>query len=383
MTPSTPGSSDLPDQLTIQPNQSVVPSNQPAVAPTRSPGALNRPRTTRSGLTSNHPDHASDQLDPPLTWDWAAYIQASPISDRLGAMKLQAGDEPLQLDPSAAATSEVPELSLDTPLPNLDTGRPSPPLVTGSQRVTSGQPHLQAGEGSLVPPPGSGSTTQKIASAPSKPLAGVTDEPAWMREKNTLDFFRNTAKLGNLSDVIEHWYELERLLGFKTTVSVPIWLVLHCAHDHQTPAGFPGEKRPKVVGVFHKNGHNYLRDYNAEAHTLGHQIMEWWSEICPPGGIPSVRFGGRTGIYTIVVLMSWWCSLLESKPEEEHVDCLRTLKDVDRVLLTAVNDIKGHPTATSSVIPSSTPPSSRPRKRANSGDALPRKRIKSTYQARK
>ena len=41
-----------------------------------------------------------------------------------------------------------------------------------------------------------------------------------MKNKRTLDYFRNTSKLGSLPNIIEHWYELEQLLGFKETVSV-------------------------------------------------------------------------------------------------------------------------------------------------------------------
>jgi hypothetical protein len=52
-------------------------------------------------------------------------------------------------------------------------------------------------------------------------LAGVTDEPAWMKKRRTLDYFRGTFKLGDLPKVIGNWYELERVLGFPDVVSVP------------------------------------------------------------------------------------------------------------------------------------------------------------------
>ena len=54
---------------------------------------------------------------------------------------------------------------------------------------------------------------------PPGPLANITNEPVWMKKKRTLDFFRRTPKLGCLSDVIQHWYELEELLGFQDAVS--------------------------------------------------------------------------------------------------------------------------------------------------------------------
>ena len=41
-----------------------------------------------------------------------------------------------------------------------------------------------------------------------------------MKKKRTLDYFRGTFKLGDLSNVIGHWYELEGLLGFQEIVSI-------------------------------------------------------------------------------------------------------------------------------------------------------------------
>ena len=41
-----------------------------------------------------------------------------------------------------------------------------------------------------------------------------------MKKKRTLEYFRNTYKLGHLSNVIQSWYELEKLLGFPDVVSV-------------------------------------------------------------------------------------------------------------------------------------------------------------------
>ena len=106
--------------------------------------------------------------------------------------------------------------------------------------------------------------------------------------------------------------------------------------------------------------------------------MEWWAEICPPVG-PGVKFGGPTGIYTLTVLMSWWCALLKDKPERERTDCLRILEGVDRVLSTAINDMKNHPTTSTSTLTSSTATilPSRPPKRGNSEDTSQRKRVRS------
>jgi hypothetical protein len=106
--------------------------------------------------------------------------------------------------------------------------------------------------------------------------------------------------------------------------------------------------------------------------------MDWWSEICPPGGAPSVQFGGSTGISTLVILMSWWCALLKDKPDEEHADCLRTLKDVNCVFVAAINDLKDRPTVPAPALlsPTTPPLTSEPRKRASSGEPSSRKRTR-------
>jgi len=137
-------------------------------------------------------------------------------------------------------------------------------------------------------------------------------------------------------------------------------------------------KRPAVMPLFHKNAHSYKKDYGVEVHTLGRQIMGWWSEISPRGGVPNIRFGGPTGVYSLVVLLSWWCTLLKARPSEEHVDCLRTLTDVDHALSVVIGDIENHSTTPTSMLsPTSPPPPSQPRKRANPGETSPRKRHRS------
>lgn len=137
--------------------------------------------------------------------------------------------------------------------------------------------------------------------------------------------------------------------------------------------------RPPVVHLFLKNAHNYKKDYSVDIHTLGRQTVQWWGEICPPSGAPKVRFGGPTGIYTLVVLLSWWCLLVRTKPVHEHADCLRTLTDVNHTLLTAVDGLKSHPTASASALlpPASPPLPSQSRKRANIEEVSSRKRTRS------
>ena len=64
--------------------------------------------------------------------------------------------------------------------------------------------------------------------------------------------------------------------------------------------------------------------------------MGWWAEICPPGGVQNVHFGGSTGVSTVIILMSWWCLLLKDKPSGEHTDCLCMLEDINQVLLAVI-----------------------------------------------
>lgn len=52
-------------------------------------------------------------------------------------------------------------------------------------------------------------------------LAGVMNEPMWMKRKQTPGYFRDMFKLGDLSNVIKHWYELDGLLGFQDPVHIP------------------------------------------------------------------------------------------------------------------------------------------------------------------
>jgi hypothetical protein len=258
----------------------------------------------------------------------------------------------------------LPEVDADTPSALPATTHPSPPLVTEPKRVVTGKhPHAN-------PASSDGVALLKGVGSPSpRVLAGLEDEPAWMEAKGTLDFFRNTFKAGKLSDVIEHWYELERLLGFQGTVSISVFLqTIFIAHDIQTPKGFPIKQRPLVVKVFYRNAHNYDKDYGLEVHTLGRQITTWWTEICPPDGEPKVRFGGPTGISTFVVLLCWWCSQLRNKPNRERDSCLSVLGDVDRVFLEAIDSIKNSSVSVASTSQSQATPS-RSRKRVNPDDA--------------
>lgn len=190
--------------------------------------------------------------------------------------------------------------------------------------------------------------------SPSRLLVDIVNEPEWMSKRKTLDYFRTTFKLGRLADVINRWYELERVLGFPEV----------------TPPGFLIKNRPKVVQVFYKNAHNYHKNYGVNGKVLGEQIMKWWEEIISPGAASGVRFGGPTGIYSLVVLMTWWCSLLKMKPVEEHTHCISTIVQIDYAFITAIDSIRNG-------CGSSSPPSSQPRKRPPPKDTSARKRLRS------
>ena len=103
----------------------------------------------------------------------------------------------------------------------------------------------------------------------------------------------------------------------------------------QTLKSFPTGKRPKVLRLFFKNAHKYTKNYELDAESLGTDTMSWWEEIKAKG---SVRFGGPTGMYSLVVLMTWWCSLLEGRPDNELIDCLRTIEEIDNAILSVVRN---------------------------------------------
>lgn len=146
----------------------------------------------------------------------------------------------------------------------------------------------------------------------------------------------------------------------------------------QTPLGFKITKRPSVIPLFFKYAHNYKKDYRLDANTLGPQIMAWWAEICSEGETPGVCYGGPSGIYSLVVLMSWWCALLKEEPEHKRIDLNLTLTNIDAVFQLAIDEIASGADNTSSSPPAPTPPpSSQPRKRAGSTATSPQKRLRS------
>ena len=106
-------------------------------------------------------------------------------------------------------------LTLDQHTATTDGPNPAAPVLPEVDFDGVNAPHLN-------PAPGNGAATPVDVFPQSNPCIDVKDEPAWMKKRRILDYFRNTFKLGNLSEVIEHWYELERLLDFQDVVSVSI-----------------------------------------------------------------------------------------------------------------------------------------------------------------
>lgn len=208
---------DLPDttspapELSTPPNPSVL-SPEQSIEAAHSGTSVNQPSVGSSGVLPDHPDHVSSQDTSPTL----------------------SGDMSDQFNPSTeltAAFSFVFEEDFDIPTPALGIVHPSPLPIAESQQATSRQPPPQADTTSFSPPLNGVAAAQTRIENPPKLLAGVTDEPTWMKKKRTLDYFRSTVKFGCLSDVIEHWYELEGLLGFLPVVSIYAQCIGKCAHD--------------------------------------------------------------------------------------------------------------------------------------------------------
>lgn len=72
--------------------------------------------------------------------------------------------------------------------------------------------------------------------------------------------------------------------------------------------------------------------------------MRWWEEI-KTKGISNLCFGGPTRLYTLIVLMSWWCSLLKNQPDSELVDYHCTLKDINCAFVATIRGVNNSPLA--------------------------------------
>ena len=198
----TPSSSGPPDQSAVSPNQ--------LVEPTRPSTVLDQP--------PNHPDYLSSQSDTPPTQPGYTSGQPGVAVGPLDTADLDRDGEARQFDPSDQLVTPTafmpPEVNITVLPPTPDIRSPSPLLVP--QMVHTRNPS----------PLGNG-VTRKSANPPTRLLAGITEEPMWMKKKHTLDYFRSTTDFGKLSNIIEHWYELENLLGFPEAVSIYKQLVRH------------------------------------------------------------------------------------------------------------------------------------------------------------
>ena len=165
-----------------------------------------------TGTTSTPPEPDSTQPNPSNTLVTATTF-ALPEADPTPL-------NPFQMLVAATTASTQPEINLGLPLPTSDPVRPSH-LVDEPRQVTPGHAHSQAGARPLNSSPGQEGTLPTNLCPPPDLLVGRTDKPTWMKKKRTLDYFRGTFKLGDLSSVISHWYKLEELLGFQEAVSFP------------------------------------------------------------------------------------------------------------------------------------------------------------------
>lgn len=159
--------------------------------PNWSDTALGQPNTIQSGVTLNHLDTAV------------------------------AAPQPDTSHPLDATATVLPHIN-PTPLPLISDSVCLPPhQIDEPQLVTPSQSHSQASTRLPGSPPNHEVTPLMSSSPPLNTLVGVMNKLAWMKKKQTLDYLCNTFKLGNLPNVIGHWYKLKELLGFQENLSIP------------------------------------------------------------------------------------------------------------------------------------------------------------------
>jgi len=197
-TPATPEFPSPPDQSAGSPDEPVKLAHSTATS--------NNFLATQSGVPLNLSDHTPGQLD-------GVPIQSNPSNGLITAPALVTPKSNLAILPP------TPDVALSSQALS----------ITESQLVTLRQLCPQTSAKSPNLPSGNDTAARPNVNSPRKLLAGATDEPEWMKKKRTLDYFRCAIKLGHLSNVIEHWYELERLLGFLETVSVSLYVTCPAA----------------------------------------------------------------------------------------------------------------------------------------------------------
>jgi len=227
---STPYIAPVPSTPSLVPKPSTLPlAQKPSILSLTSkpfpPSDRSYATPSHSGAAQFAPDHLG------LVRDWSDATPAPSVH-----MSDQPGVTPSQLDTGNSHPSDVPR-QLDLPRPvitvtmsPLPETTPSPPIpVPGSvlprpagepRQVAPDYARSQAGARLMGSPSSYERTSHTSATPPPNPLVGRTNEPMWMKKKGTLSYFHRTFKLGDLSNVIGHWYKLEGLLGFQDIVSV-------------------------------------------------------------------------------------------------------------------------------------------------------------------
>lgn len=121
-------------------------------------------------------------------------------------------------------TGEAEDVADDSELPPLEACTPPElsPLSYADFRI--GRSETPAVDVDPTEPPSESSqqTQSSQGGAPSGSFVFslTAGDAVWMKRKKTIEYFRTAFKLGKLADVIERWYELEKLLGFPEIVSV-------------------------------------------------------------------------------------------------------------------------------------------------------------------
>lgn len=172
----------------------------------------------------DQPDSTMDHDDPPTPTPPNVGTNTPSVLPATTPVIDQSDSTMDRVDPP---TPTLLEVGTGTPSVVPATTRSSPPSVPKLKRVATGR-HPRAREGPPDSAPSNSATPSKGIDPRSPPvLADVKDAPEWMETKGIIDYFRNTFKLGKLPDVIENWYELERLLGFRKSVSISpfLWAV--------------------------------------------------------------------------------------------------------------------------------------------------------------
>lgn len=134
-----------------------------------------------------------------------------------------------QPDPAAATLTDVMPLAVSTISPQSTTTHPAalPEINVTTSTLPSGfpppsDPHaaLANQDQGVLDPKVPNHLDHCIAPCSNDPLTTINDLPtnatesAWMKSKKTLKYFREVYKMGKLSDLILHWYQLKEVLGF-------------------------------------------------------------------------------------------------------------------------------------------------------------------------